>query len=236
MQVERNAKTILLMAMILSLLTAGCSAGTEEKNSDLKNEENVDTEKLLTADELIRLSGITEEDYSDADLRQFIEDYAITEENAGSLNIKLLLENYEGAAGKDVSDIFAGTAQERTEDFTTGVTAIAFYENVNTGSECVYYDLAAGERYRASNCFLFTDLSQADAEAYSDGEMLIDKMDSLGVFSWEGRSRPELMEDAQSMELAVQYEDGTVFYVSSTGILSQILPDTYTEIRALLLE
>lgn len=31
-------------------------------------------------------------------------------------------------------------------------------------------------------------------------------------------------------------EDGTVFYVSATGILSQILPDTYTEIRALLLE
>ena len=193
----------------------------------------METEKILTVDELIRLSGITEADYRDVDLQQFIEDYAITEENVESLNIKLLLENYDGE--EDVSDIFAGTAQERKDDFTTGVAAIAFYENVNTGTECVYYDLAAKERYRAADCFLFSDLDQTEAEPYGDGEMLIDKMDSLGVFSWENSSDPEYMEDAQSMELAVKYEDGTVFHVSSTGILSQLLPDTYTEIRTLLL-
>ena len=98
----------------------------------------METEKLLTVDELIRLSGIAEADYSDVDLQQFIEDYAITEENVDSLNIKLLLENYDGEERGDVSDIFTGTAKERTEDFTAGVTAVAFYENVNTGSECVY--------------------------------------------------------------------------------------------------
>jgi len=229
----RNIKTVILLIMALALLAVGCSAGAEEKNGNLKEGENMETEKLLTVDELIRLSGITEADYSDVDLQQFIEDYAITEENVESLNIKLLLENYDGE--EDVSDIFAGTAQERTENFTAGVTAIAFYENVNTGTECVYYDLAAGERYRASDCFLFSDLGQAEAEPYGDGKMLIDKMDSLGVFSWKSSSDPEFLEDAQSMELAVKYEDGTVFHVSSTGILSQLFPDTYTEIRTLLL-
>ena len=229
----RNIKTVILLIMALALLAVGCSAGAEEKNGNLKEGENMETEKLLTVDELIRLSGITEADYSDVDLQQFIEDYAITEENVESLNIKLLLENYDGE--EDVSDIFAGTAQERKDDFTTGVAAIAFYENVNTGTECVYYDLAAKERYRAADCFLFSDLDQTEAEPYGDGEMLIDKMDSLGVFSWENSSDPEYMEDAQSMELAVKYEDGTVFHVSSTGILSQLLPDTYTEIRTLLL-
>ena len=229
----RNIKTVILLIMALALLAVGCSAGAEEKNGNLKEGENMETEKLLTVDELIRLSGIAEADYSDVDLQQFIEDYAITEENVESLNIKLLLENYDGE--EDVSDIFAGTAQERTENFTAGVTAIAFYENVNTGTECVYYDLAAGERYRASDCFLFSDLGQAEAEPYGDGKMLIDKMDSLGVFSWKSSSDPEFLEDAQSMELAVKYEDGTVFHVSSTGILSQLFPDTYTEIRTLLL-
>lgn len=231
----RNIKTVILMIMALSLLAAGCSAGTEEKNGNLKEGENIKTEKLLTVDELIRLSEITEAEYSDVDLQQFIDDYAITEENVDSLNIKLLLENYDGEERGDVSGIFTGTAKERTEDFTAGVTAVAFYENVNTGSECVYYDLAAGQRYRASNCYLFSDLSQTEAELYSDGEMLIDQMDSLGVFSWESSSDSEVMEDAQSMELAVSYEDGAVFHVSSTGILSKLLPDTYTEIRRLLL-
>lgn len=229
----RDKKTVILMIIALSLLAAGCSTGAKEKSGNLKKVERMETEKILTVDELIRLSGITEADYRDVDLQQFIEDYAITEENVESLNIKLLLENYDGE--EDVSDIFAGTAQERKDDFTTGVAAIAFYENVNTGTECVYYDLAAKERYRAADCFLFSDLDQTEAEPYGDGEMLIDKMDSLGVFSWESSSDSELMEDAQSMELAVKYEDGTVFHVSSTGILSQLLPDTYTEIRTLLL-
>ena len=229
----RDKKTVILMIIALSLLAAGCSTGAKEKSGNLKKVERMETEKILTVDELIRLSGITEADYIDVDLQQFIEDYAITEENVESLNIKLLLENYDGE--EDVSDIFAGTAQERKDDFTTGVAAIAFYENVNTGTECVYYDLAAKERYRAADCFLFSDLDQTEAEPYGDGEMLIDKMDSLGVFSWENSSDPEYMEDAQSMELAVKYEDGTVFHVSSTGILSQLLPDTYTEIRTLLL-
>ena len=229
----RDKKTVILMIIALSLLAAGCSTGAKEKSGNLKKVERMETEKILTVDELIRLSGITEADYRDVDLQQFIEDYAITEENVESLNIKLLLENYDGE--EDVSDIFAGTAQERKDDFTTGVAAIAFYENVNTGTECVYYDLAAKERYRAADCFLFSDLDQTEAEPYGDGEMLIDKMDSLGVFSWENSSDPEYMEDAQSMELAVKYEDGTVFHVSSTGILSQLLADTDTEIRTLLL-
>ena len=229
----RDKKTVILMIIALSLLAAGCSTGAKEKSGNLKKVERMETEKILTVDELIRLSGITEADYRDVDLQQFIEDYAITEENVESLNIKLLLENYDGE--EDVSDIFAGTAQERKDDFATGVAAIAFYENVNTGTECVYYDLAAKERYRAADCFLFSDLDQTEAEPYGDGEMLIDKMDSLGVFSWENSSDPEYMKDAQSMALAVKYEDGTVFHVSSTGILSQLLPDTYTEIRTLLL-
>ena len=42
------------------------------KNADHKEEENMDTKKLLTEDELIRLTGISEDQYRDVHLEQFI--------------------------------------------------------------------------------------------------------------------------------------------------------------------
>nr|WP_303182472.1 hypothetical protein [Lachnoclostridium phocaeense] len=232
----RKVKRIILLTMAIALLAAGCSGMTEEKSGSFQNRGNADPKDLLTVDEMIRITGISEVDYGDVDLRQFIEDFEITEDNVESLNVKLLLEEYSNTETDDVTDIFSDTAQEQTEHFTDDVTAIAFYENMNTTTECVYYDLVSEERYRASNCFLFSDLGQAEAEPYPDGELLIDKMDELGVFSWENSSSSEVMDDAQGMELAVKYEDGTIFHISATGILSEVMPDTYAEIKKLLLK
>ena len=139
----RNVKRIFLLAMAISLLAVGCSDRTEERVEGLK-EENADAKDLLTVDELIRITGISEADYGDVDLRQFIEDFEITEDNVNSLNIKLLLEENSNTETDDVTDIFSDTAQERTEHFTDDVTVIAFYENMNTTTECVYYDLVFG--------------------------------------------------------------------------------------------
>ena len=226
---------LLLLAATVFLLAAGCSAAPEEQKGNHEEAEDADTENLLSVDELIRLTGISENDYGNADLGQFIEDFFITEENVDSLNIRLLLEDYGAPVGEDVSGIFGGTAPERTEDFTEGAAAIAFYENINTGSKCVYYTLTDGTRYRADNYYLFSDLSRAEAEPYTEGAELINRMDSLGVFGWKSGSSGEVA-DPQSMELAVQYEDGTVFFVSASGVLSEVLPDSYTEVRQLLLE
>ena len=49
----RNIKIVILLIMALALLAAGCSAGAEEKNGNLKEGENMETEKILTVDELI---------------------------------------------------------------------------------------------------------------------------------------------------------------------------------------
>lgn len=106
---------------------------------------------------------------------------------------RLTEEPYRGA---DLEALIEGDVAERTAAYTENVHAIAFLENRVTDTECVYYDLADGKRYRTSNEYLFSDLSQAEPE---------------------------------------DYEDGTVFRVKASGLLSQVLPDEYDEVREMLL-
>lgn len=106
---------------------------------------------------------------------------------------RLAEEPYRGA---DLEALIEGDVAERTAAYTENVHAIAFLENRVTDTECVYYDLADGKRYRTSNEYLFSDLSQAEPE---------------------------------------DYEDGTVFRVKASGLLSQVLPDEYDEVREMLL-
>ena len=108
----RNVKRIFLLAMAISLLAVGCSDRTEEKSGSLK-EENADAKDLLTVDELIRITGISEADYGDVDLRQFIEDFEITEDNVESLNVKLLLEEYSNTETDDVTIYFLTRRRSR---------------------------------------------------------------------------------------------------------------------------
>ncbi len=230
-------KRIAFLALAVLMSVSGCSGSTQNGDVDHKEEENMDTEKkLLTADELIRLAGISEEQYRDVDLEQFIKDFEITEDDIETLNIGLLLEEYSDTETEDVSDLLRGGITERTSDFTEGVSAVAFLENINTDNECVYYDLEEGKRYRASHAYLFSDLSQTEAETYAEGQQLVDALDEQGVFSWSSQSSEEEIVDGQYMVLAVAYDDGTVFRVSADGILSQLLPDSYAAVRDMLLD
>ena len=74
-----------------------------------------------------------------------------------------------------------------------------------------------------------------EPESYSDGKDLIKKLDEQDVFSWESSSSNEEIMDAQFMTLAIEYEDGTVFRVSASGILSDLLPDSYETVKNILL-
>lgn len=229
-------KKLLLGLLLLAVLAAGC-ADRQIAKSENEATEKMENRELLTAAELIRLAEIEEGQYSEAVLEQFIGDYAITEEIVGTLNIPLLLEEYAAAdGGKDVSGLLTASAEARASDYTEAVTAIAFYENIGTGSECVYYDLADECRYRATDLYLFEDLNQVEAELYEKGEWLAGRLEELGVYAWENVSDIGGMADPQSMVLAVAYEDGTVFRIRAEGVLSRVLPETYAEVRALLLD
>ena len=107
-------------------------------------EETYSEQRLITPEELIRAAGLTKEQYSKVDLEQFIEDFDITTEDVDTLNIPLLLEEYEPERKfgmYDVSYLLEDGIEERTSDFTENVYAVAFMENKNTSTECVYYDL-----------------------------------------------------------------------------------------------
>lgn len=231
-----NKKRIAYLALAVLMCVSGCGGSTANENADHKEEGNMDTKKLLTEDELIRLSGISEDQYRDVDLEQFIKDFEITEDDIETLNISLLLEEYSDTEPEDVSELLRGEITERTSDFTEGVTAVAFLENTNTDNECVYYDLEKRTRYRASYAYLFSDLSQAEPETYAEGQQLVDELEEQGVFSWSSQSSEEPVIDGQYMVLAVAYDDGTVFRVSADGILSQLLPDSYAAVRDMLLD
>lgn len=201
-------------------------------------EEMLSEQRLITLEELIRAAGLTKEQYRGADLEQFIEDFAITEEDVDTLNIPLLLEEYEPDRKDgliDVSYLIEDDIEKRTSDFTENVYAIAFMENKNTSTECVYYDLPDRKRYQTSNAYLFDDLYQTEPEYYADGQQMVEALDKYGVFSWESGTDEEEITDPQYMVLAVEYEDGTVFRVKASGLLSQVLPGEYDEVREMLL-
>ena len=77
----------------------------------------------------------------------------------------LLTEEYmPDSMISDVSGILEDDIAERAGNYTDSVCAIAFYENKVTDTECVYYDMETGKRYRASNLYLFSDLKQTEPE------------------------------------------------------------------------
>ena len=162
-----------------------------------------------------------------------------TEETFGNEGFHWSLEAKPGLyvtdGGADLEALIEGDVAERTAAYTENVHAIAFLENRVTDTECVYYDLADGKRYRTSNEYLFSDLSQAEPEDYEDGQQIVEALDKYGVFSWESGTSEEGITDPQYMVLAVEYEDGTVFRVKASGLLSQVLPDEYDEVREMLL-
>ena len=125
--------------------------------------------------------------------------------------------------------------ENRTSDFTENVYAIAFMENKNTSTECVYYDLLDRKRYQTSDAYLFDDLYQTQAGYYADGQQMVEALDKHGVFNWKSGTDEEEITDPQYMVLTVEYEDGTVFRVKASGLLSQVLAVEYEEVRDMLL-
>ena len=66
-----------------------------------EGEEDLSRQRQITPEELIQAADLTKEQYSDIDLEQFIEDFSMTEEDVDTLNIPLLLKEYDGCRIKN---------------------------------------------------------------------------------------------------------------------------------------
>lgn len=235
-------KKMICLLLAGAMLLSGCSvSGSKEEKMEettsMEQEETMTNAQLLTVDELAEIAGIEKEAYGEDILESFIEYFVITKENVGDMDVLRFLEGYLRIMNKvDVSSILDSDLPERESDFTKDASAAAFFVSWGTSIEAVYYDLENGLRYRGSNMDLFSDLNQVEPEEYTEGENLLTKLEEAGVFTWENVRDTEGIEDYQVMELVVLYSDGTMFKVEAAGILAQLLPESYAEVRALLLE
>ena len=101
----------------------------------------------------------------------------------------------------------------------------------------------ADESYKVSRPFNIVTGEKASEAAQdfvsyimsADGQQIIEALDKYGVFGWESGTGEEEITDPQHMVLAVLYDDGTVFRVEASGLLSQALPDEYDEVKEMLL-
>lgn len=217
---------------IMMIFMVGCSYN----KSKIREEQAVEQDNILSVEQLVYETGIDQNKYSYVDLERFINEYEITSENIKMLNVPLLLESYEETVEKiNVSDIFRTSLPVRKSDYTEDVIAIAYYENRGTSTECVYYDLENQYRYRGSDVYIFSDLSQVSSEIYKNDKQLICQLEELGVFDWENTKCENETEEALSGVLVIKYSDGTIFRMDAEGIMYKEQMMKYRKVKEVLL-
>ena len=198
-----------------------------------------DASKQLTPSQLIEFAGLHEGQYSNELLERFIRYYDITVQNVQSLNIELLLSEFAKTKPiKDVSSIFSEDTTDITTRFAEDIIAIAFYENINTSTHCVYYDFTTNLWYKANDMNMFSDLLQIEPKvlASDETEALREAIISSGVLQWKNSTTMEPdISDPQSMCIAIRFSDGCVYRTEATGVLSECGFSQYETLRELLL-
>lgn len=198
-----------------------------------------DASKQLTPLQLIEFAGLHEGQYSNELLERFIRYYDITVQNVQSLNIELLLSGFAKTKPiKNVSSIFSEDTTDITTRFAGDIIAIAFYENINTSTNCVYYDFTTNLRYKANDMNMFSDLLQIEPKvlASDEAEALREAIISSGVLQWKNFTTMEPdISDPQSMCIAIRFSDGYVYRTEATGVLSECGFSQYETLRELLL-
>ena len=216
----------------MMIFMVGCSYN----KSKIREEQAVEQDNILSVEQLVYETGIDQNKYSYVDLERFINEYEITSENIKMLNVPLLLESYEETVEKiNVSDIFRTSLPVRKSDYTEDVIAIAYYENRETSTECVYYDLENQYRYRGSDVYIFSDLSQVSSEIYKNDKQLICQLEELGVFDWKNTKCENETEEALSGVLVIKYSDGTIFRMDAEGIMYKEQMMKYRKVKEVLL-
>lgn len=242
---------VLIMAMLL-VNASGCavqknddsrdaeaysdeiSSSASEEKSEQKDGEKSKMNKNITVDELKSKAGLSSDEYTDDELEDFILGYDITSENIDSLNIELLLDEYFSYSDETDGILKGISGNTRDDNFTEGITAIAYYENRGTSSECVYYDFDNNMKYHTTDAYRFSDMTSGEAEEIKDTSALIDNLYENGLWELKSRSDDYAYGEEGSMELAVFYDDGSCFNIAIDNI-SKNAPENLEALKAILL-
>ena len=194
--------------------------------------------KLLTPNQLATMANLSLDQYDTEYLQRFINYYDLAEDNVNSLNIELLLSDFDALdQAINVQSIFTDPISEPLGQKPENITNVALYINTNTSIESVYYDFPKSVYYKAQDMDLFFDLTQASPKTVSAQELatIQDCIVELGVLDWKDKKTNEDNPDQQSMCIAIRFSDGSLFRVSASGILSECELTNFEEVYALLL-
>lgn len=236
-------KKILFQLLLIALLLSGCYQGAETGAATMQQttegEATMQSNNQLTPSQLIEFADLQEGQYSEELLERFIRYYDISAQNVQALNIELLLSEFAKMESTvDVRSIFSEETSDVTTELAKDIVAIAFYENINTNTYCVYYDFVANLRYRADDMGLFANLLQVVPEKLTSDEAknLRETVIRAGVLQWENTTalRTDIA-DPQSMCMAIRFSDGRVYRTEASGILAKCGLPQYEALRDLLL-
>ncbi len=228
---KRIVAMILNIAFIVGMTSCGNMAVQESKTSTKQTSiERNDDMVLLNKDELIKLCGLSNDEYEDKDLDAFIHYYKFTEDNVKLFNIHNLLANFEER--RNVESIFNEVYEKQINDFTQNVDCIAFVENKNTTVNSIYIDVKNNRRWAYKGDYIFYDLNKYNYEDISneDIDTLLSNIYDLGVFTLSDMvNSSKDTSDPMSFTFVVKYMDGSCFRVRRTGIPSDICPEYYSQ-------
>ena len=198
---------------------------------------------LITPQDLIDQLGVenlTDLEYDEELLQRFIECYQMTKEDLNDRHLKQMLGGFIlNETAVNVSDIFTTETSESVPTSPKDISLIAFYRNISTSFDCVYYDFTTLSRYISSEGFLFYNLNNVKPEQLTEQKAndIREQLVALGVLSWnESYESKDQITDPQSMCIAIRFSDGSLFRSSATGILSKCVPETYYQVYSLLFE
>lgn len=242
---KNHSFIILLVSALLIMFFAGCNSvsGNEPAHiistvNQTMEEQTMEERSLLTPEELIKMANLPQNMYERDFLERFINHYFITQKNFDAAKVERLLPFFEEIEQQiDVQSIFRENTSEAVSADPSAITVIAFYENINTGIDSVYYDFQALECYRGPNIDVFRDLTQVKPRSmeFTEATALREKLIDFGVLDWVDTESHEEIDDPQAMCLAIRFQDGSLFRVSASGLLYEDGPAHYSEVRDLLL-
>lgn len=199
----------------------------------------MNSEPLLTPEELCEHGSIDRSAYDDETLRGFIEKFHLTATSVRKINPALLLRRWVESPFENVTYLLDRKRPVCMDGRVEEIHRIALEENDFFHNESVFYDLTAGRRCRGTNMNLFVNLLNGKETRLSSEEIqrLREELDRLDLLHWTVAPQERPMHtDYRVTRIAVEFRDGSVFRLGAVDDADKAFSGDYSALRKLLME